>query len=282
VYAVFFAAYAWVYARPMLGYIATASLPLSAFFALKAGDHENWLYAIVLIAAAYYAAGFALRRARRAPQWGNMLLYSGLTLGVANSISAPLQSGLEAAIPVAGAATLFAVEAFARRSAWFALPANLLYLEAYFLILRWLAVDEPQFFSIGTALLGILMHYLLTRAGSKTGAFLTGMFSQLVLLGTTYIQLVSTSRLGFFILIFFQALVVLAYGIVVRSRSLVIAPIVFIVLSVLTVIYGTLRGIATAVLIGCSGIILLLLGILAVVLRERIAKLGARLSDWQS
>jgi archaellum biogenesis protein FlaJ (TadC family) len=82
--------------------------------------------------------------------------------------------------------------------------------------------------------------------------------------------------------IFFQALAVLAYGIVVRSRSLVIAPIAFIVLAVLTVIYSALTGIATVVLIGCSGIGLLLLGILAVTLRERIAKLGERISGWQA
>ena len=46
-----------------------------------------------------------------------------------------------------------------------------------------LAVEEIA------ALLGILMHYLLTRAGSKRAAFLTGMFSQLVLLGTSYYPL---------------------------------------------------------------------------------------------
>jgi hypothetical protein len=281
-YTAFFVVYTWIYARPSLGYLATASLPLAAFFELKTLHQSNWLYVIAAIAVVYYAAGFVLRRDGRATGWDQMLLMSGLGLGVVNSISALLHVGLEAAIPVAVAATVFAAEAFARRNVWLALPANLLYLESYFLILMWLKVDQPQFFSIGAALLGILMHYLLTRAGSKTGALLAGSFSQLVLLGTTQIQLLSTQNLGFFILIFFQGLAVLAYGIVVRSRSLVGAPILFIVLAVLTVIYGALAGITTVVLIGCSGIVLLLLGIAAVLLRERIAQVRERLSEWQA
>jgi len=48
------------------------------------------------------------------------------------------------------------------------------------------------------------------------------------------------------------------------------------------VVLGQLQGIATIILIGCAGILLLMLGILAVLLRERIAKLGERLGDWQA
>lgn len=282
VYAVFFAAYSWFYRKPLLGYAATASLPLSVFFTLRTLSRDNWLYEIVAIAVLFYAAGYVIRRRENLQGWSQMLLLSGLGIGTINSFSAPLRVGLDAAIPVAIAATLFAAEAFAHRNVWLGFPANLLYLEAYFLILIWSKVDEPQFFSVGTAILGMLMHYLLTRAGSKTGAFLTGMFSQLVLLGTTYIQLFSTERLGFFVVIFFQALAVLAYGIVIRSRSLVITPIIFIVLSVFTVIYGALKGISTVILIGCTGVILLLLGILAVVLRERLIKIGGHFGNWQA
>jgi hypothetical protein len=282
VYTAFFALYAWLYRKPVLGYLATGSLPLSVFFELQVLHQDNWLYEIAAISVLYYAAGFILRRREVAMDWGRMFLYSGLGLGVINSISAPLHSGLDAAIPVAIASTLFAIEAFARRNVWLVFPANLLYLESYFLILVWLNVNQPQFFSIGAAVLGMLMHYLLTRAGSKTGAFLTGMFSQLVLLGTTFIQLLSTQSLGFFTMIFFQALAVLAYGIVARSRSLVIAPVIFIVMSVIAVIFSTFRGIATAIMIGVTGIVLLLLGILAVLLRERITKMSERFSDWQA
>ena len=183
---------------------------------------------------------------------------------------------------VAFTATLWAVEAFARRNVWLGFPANALYLLAYFMILIELKVDEPQYFSMGAAILGMIMHYLLTRTGSKTGAFITGMASQLVLLGTTYIQMLNTERLIFFVVLFFQSLAVMTYGLVIRSRSLVFTPIVFSVLGVITVIYSALKGISTVVLIGCTGIILLMLGILAVLMRERITRLGERLSGWQA
>jgi hypothetical protein len=191
-----------------------------------------------------------------------------------------VQGGLSAAIPAAVTATMVAIEAFDRRNVWLGFPANALYLMAYFILLVELNVDEPQFFSIATAVLGMLMHYLLTRAGSHTGAFVTGMVSQLVLLSTTYIQFLSTERLVFFVVIFFQALAVLVYGIVIRSRSLVITPLVFLVLSVLTVLYGFLQGILTVVLIGCTGFILLMLGILAVIMRDRLKQISERFSDW--
>jgi hypothetical protein len=282
VYALVFAFDAWFYRKPVLGYAATASLPLSVFFILQALGKENWLYEIVALATLYYAAGYILRRREGLQGWSRMLLYSGLGLGVINSLSAPLQAGLGAVIPVAIAATLFATEALARRDVRLGFPANLLYFEAYALILTSLKVDEPQFFSMGAAVLGMLMHYLLRRARSGAGAFVTGMFSQLVLLGTTFVQLYSTEKLGFFVVIFLQGLAVLIYGVVIRSRSLVIAPIIFIVLSVFTVVYGVLKGISTVILIGCTGVLLLLLGILAVILRERITRIGERFSDWQA
>ena len=175
---------------------------------------------------------------------------------------------------------MVAVEAFDRRNVWLGFPANALYLTSYFILLLELNVSEPQFFSIAIAVLGILMHYLLVRAGSRTGAFITGMVSQLVLLSTTYIQFFSTERIIFFFAIFFQALVVLAYGVVIRSRSLVITPLVFLVLSVLTVAYGLLQGILTIVLIGCTGLLLLMLGILAVVMRDRFKQISERFRDW--
>src|SRR5258707_6612868 len=135
---------------------------------------------------------------------------------------------------------------------------------------------------MGAALLGLGMHYLLTRAGSKTGAFIMGSASQLVLLGTTYIQMVAQLNLNFFFTLFFQSLAVLAYGIVMRSRSLVIAPISFTVLGVVTVIVYELKNLSLAVIIGTTGIALLLLGILAAVMRERITTLAERFRDWQA
>jgi hypothetical protein len=188
---------------------------------------------------------------------------------------------LEASIPVALAATLFAVEAFALRNVWWALPANILYLISYFIILTQLNVDEPQYYSIGAALLGMLMHYLLTRAGSNTGAFIAGMLSQLVLLGTTYIQMLSTGRLSFFFILFIQSMLVLVYGLIQRSRSLVITPIAFAVIGVVTVVYSALKGLGPVILVGSTGVLLLIAGIVAVLMRERITRLGEQLSDWK-
>jgi hypothetical protein len=236
----------------------------------------------------YYALGFFLRTVKRATGWDTTLLFSGLGVGVIVSAAAPTFSGLDAALPVAFAATLWAVEAFWRKNVWLGFPANGLYLLAYFIILIELNADQPQLFSMGAALLGMIQHYLLTRAESKTGTFIMGMLSQLTLLGTTYIQMVSNGSQGliYFVALFFQAIAVLVYGVIIRSRSLTITPIAFLVISVMSVIYilvyDLLDVITTIVMVGCAGILLLGLGIAAVLMRERITKLGERLSDWKA
>ncbi|MBK7448989.1 MAG: hypothetical protein IPJ47_05995 [Anaerolineales bacterium] len=257
-------------------------MPLFVAFLFRAVNITQWIHPVIIVAVMYYTLGTIFRAKNRATGWDLSLLYSGLGVGVIVSISAPILGGLDASIPVAIAATLWAAEAYMRRNAWLAFPANSLYLLAYFIILFELNVDEPQFFSIGTALLGLMQHYLLTRAKSTTGAFLTGMFSQLVLLGTTYIQMIGRNDLSYFFLLFIQSLVVLVYGIVIRSRSLTFFPIGFVALGVVTVVYSALKDIGTIFVIGCTGILLLMLGITAVLLRERISKLGEKLSDWQS
>jgi len=141
---------------------------------------------------------------------------------------------------------------------------------------------------MGAALLGMIQHYLLTRAGSKTGAFMMGMVSQLTLLGTTYIQMISNGSEGliYFVVLFLQSIAVLVYGVIIRSRSLTFTPIFFSVVGVLSVIYivvyNLLDALTSILMVGCTGILLLGLGILAVLMRERITKLGERLSDWQA
>jgi hypothetical protein len=163
-----------------------------------------------------------------------------------------------------------------------------LYLLAYFIILIELKVDQPQFFSMGAALLGMIQHYLLTRAGSKTGTFIMGMLSQLTLLGTTYIQMVSNGSEGliYFVVLFLQSLAVLVYGVVIRSRSLTFTPILFSVVGVLSVlyivVYDLLDAFTTILMVGCTGVILIGLGIAAVLMRERITKFGEKLSEWKA
>jgi len=62
----------------------------------------------------------------------------------------------------------------------------------------------------------------------------------------------------------------------------VISPVIFAVLAVFTVIFGLMQGIGTILLIGCTGLILIGLGIFAVLMRERIKELGDRFADWQA
>jgi hypothetical protein len=288
VYSLLFLTVSLVYRQPDLFYAFTLTLPLFVTFAFRTFDITKWIHPVIFLAMAYYAAGFFLRLIKRASGWDTTLLFSGLGVGIAVSAAAPAFSGIDAAIPVAFAATLWAVEAFWRKNVWLGFPANGLYLLAYFIILIELKVDQPQFFSMGAALLGMIQHYLLTRAGSKTGTFVMGMLSQLTLLGTTYIQMVSNGSEGliYFVVLFFQAIAVLFYGVVIRSRSLTFTPIFFSVVGVLSVlyivVYDLLDAFTTILMVGCTGILLIGLGIAAVLMRERITKIGERLSEWQA
>jgi len=290
IYTLLFLAVSLVYRQPTLFYAFTLTLPLFVTFLFRTFDIIKWIHPVILLAMAYYALGYFLRltRSERATGWDTTLLFSGLGVGVIVSVAAPTFSGLDAALPVAFAATLWAVEAFWRKNVWLGFPANGLYLLAYFIILIELNADQPQFFSMGAALLGMIQHYLLTRAESKTGTFIMGMLSQLTLLGTTYIQMVSNGSDGliYFVVLFFQAIAVLVYGVIIRSRSLTFTPIFFSVVGVLSVlyivVYDLLDAFTTILMVGCTGVILLALGILAVIMRKRITKLGERLSDWKA
>jgi hypothetical protein len=145
------------------------------------------------------------------------------------------------------------------------------------MVLIGLDVAEPQAYSIGVALLGFVMHYLLVRAGSRGQAFVIGLLSQLVLLGTTYIQMLAAEEFSFFFVLFLQSLAVLAYGVVIRSRSLILVPIAFSILGVVSVAFSVLAGVNTAILIGCTGLLMILLGVLALLYRERLITAGQRL-----
>ena len=270
------------YRQPWLVYALTGTLPLFAAYFFRIYGITQWIHPAAILATGYYVAGYILRRSGQSPRWAAAWLTSGLSLGVLASISAPLLGGLDAALPAAAAATLWAVEAFARRNAWLGFPANALYLLAYFIVLFELKVDEPQFFSMGAALLGLVQHYFLMRAASRTATFITGMVSQLILLGATYIQMFNTQELAYFAVLFFQGLAVLFYGIVIRSRSLVVTPILFVVLGVITVLYTALQGISTILIVGCTGILMIVLGTLAVIQRERLVRISERFSDWNA
>lgn len=278
-YALLFLVYALGYHKPDLSFTFNALLAVTALTLAGFAGLQQWTGVLILLSLALYLLGFVDQPAG----WGQNRRLSGLLLATTTALSAPSEgSGLWASLPVAIAATLWAAEAFRRRNVWLGFPANGLYLMAYYIILLELNVNQPQFFSVGAALLGLLMHYLLTSSGAKTGAFLTGMVSQLILLGTTYIQMVATNSLAYFATLFFQSIVVMLYGLVFRSRSLVFTPIVIVVLGVVTVVFSVLGGLATVIMIGCTGILFIVLGILAVWQRERLSDLRDRLSEWKA
>jgi len=139
-----------------------------------------------------------------------------------------------------------------------------------------LDVRQPQFYSIFAALLGMILYHLLARRGHSLTALLTGLAAQLILLSTTYFQMVGGEDLRFFFMLFFQALALLVYGLVVRSRSFVATPLLALVVGVATVALTVLSGLPTALIIGCTGLLLMLLGILALALRERLAQAADR------
>ena len=268
---------ALVYRQALVGYVVTVFFTISVLFADLHFFPDHWLWSMIGTAILFYALSILLDHLKSVKV---VLLYSGLALASLTAMSAPFEgSGQIASIPVALAATLWAVEALRRRNVWLGFPANALYLMAYFMLLSTLDVD-PHFYSVGAAVLGMLMHYLLVRAGSKVGAFIMGMASQLVLIGTAYIQFVGTENLWYFAVMFFESLAVLAYGIVIRSRSLVITPIVLEVIGVVTIVFGALRELSTVILVGITGIGLILLAIAALLMRERISNLRDLLKDW--
>jgi hypothetical protein len=99
-------------------------------------------------------------------------------------------------------------------------------------------------------------------------AFTTGVIAQFILLGTSFIQM--SVGLQFFFILFFQALILLGYGLVTRSLSFTVVPILFVVVAVVRVVFTVLADYSTVVALGCTGLALILLGITALIMRERL------------
>jgi len=283
-YAFFLAGYAWLDDRPYVGYFAACSMALALSYILVALNAKMWVIPLVGLAVLYDLAGLALRRVKGGMAWSRVVQISGLVLAAVIAIFAPLERGPAAVLGVAVAATLFAAEGLRLRNVWLGFPASLLYFIAYALALLELDLRQPQLYTVGAALLGILMHYLLLRTRNPAAALATGLLAQLILLSTTYIQMVSSENFQFFFMLFFQALALEIYGLLVRSRSFVFLPVVFLVVSVVTVAFTVLSGLPTVLIIGCTGMLLLGLGILALLLRERLAQAAdrwvGRLDHW--
>ncbi len=142
----------------------------------------------------------------------------------------------------------------------------------------------PSITPLPPVVLGVGMHYFLLRSNQKAAALCTGLVAQMIILSTTYYQLISTEKMLFFLLLFVQSLLLLGYGLFVRSRSFVFLPVLFVALTVLTATFSLLRGLSTALIIGLTGLLLLFLGILGLLSRQKLMnateQFGQRLSNW--
>lgn len=286
IYSVIFSLYAYLDTSPRILFGTTTVLALALAYTLIHFDQDLWVPQFVALSSLYYLAGVGTTYINAPEQISSVLLKSGLTLGGLTALSAPAQGGPSSVVGVTIIALIFTLEAFRKRNVFLGFPANALYFLAYVMVLYDLEITEPQAYSIAAALLGITMHYLLLQADHQKPAFITGVLSQLILLSTTYIQMIDSEKFSFFFVLFFQSLVLLFYGIVIRSRSFVIIPIIFSVLGVLGVAFSVLSGLPTALVIGCTGLVLLMLGIIALLLRERLLRMtqsiGERLGGWRA
>ena len=283
--AVFMLGYASSYPLAWIGYTSTASLALGLLFTLIHTEQDTWLAPFLLLSLAYFIPGHLFLFLKKSNPWVKMLRTSGLILALLTAFSSPLQGGPAAIVTLALAAVMFTLEAYRQNNINLAVPADLLYIGAYFMVLSELKVDQPQFYSVGAALLGMIMHYLLVKRESGLGAFIAGMISQLVLLSTTYIQIISTGEGFYFFMLIFQALVVIGYGLVVHSRSLLFTPIGFIVIAVLTVVFNALDPDLIILFLCCGGFLFLILGIIAALMRDKLLstrdKLKEKITRWQ-
>jgi hypothetical protein len=283
-YGLSFAGFAAYNKIPGFVYLANFAFAAAVVYIQQALAFTDAFLGFFLLALAFTAISY-LPALRKSPQnWLPVFRRSGLALGAVIAVSAPAFSGPLIAVVLAAVATLFALEAWQARKVWLAVAADLLYIEAYFFVLFALNINEQQFFTTGAAALGLALHYLLRKMDAPRTTFVAGLLSQFVLLGSSYIQMVQTENLSFFLVLFFQGLAVIVYGTVIRSRSLVLVPIGFIVLGIASIVVKAFSDFLSLIAIGCSGLLLLGLGIWALFLRERIDKAGERVratfADW--
>ena len=239
---------------------------------------------VILSGIGYYLAGWFVERKQSLRAYGEVLLNSGLALGGAACLLATAQATPSVVIFTSVTAALFVLEAIRRRNVWLGFPASVVFFLAYFEALAQLNTTGPQYYSIAAGVLGVGMHYFLLRSNQKAAALCTGLVAQMIILSTTYYQLISTEKMLFFLLLFVQSLLLLGYGLFVRSRSFVFLPVLFVALTVLTVAFSLLRGLSTALIIGLTGLLLLFLGILGLLSRQKLMtateQFGQRLSNW--
>jgi hypothetical protein len=284
-YPALYFAFAWLRSLLSVVFLATAMAAAAAWYLQEFLGISNWYMGLTLLALLLIGAGYHpfFRKKRK---WSMAFRVSSLVLSAVTTLLLFLFHGPVLVVFAAVFATLFALEAWQQDRVELAVLADLIYIQAYFFILWALNVQELQYFTTGAAVLGIGMHYILRRMDEPRVTFLAGMASQLVLLGASFFQMLSMENLNYFFILFFQALAVIAYGTVIRSRSLVLVPVVFVVLGVTSIVIKAFSDFLLLIVIACSGLVLLSLGISALFLRESIGEAGRRfresLMDWSA
>jgi hypothetical protein len=164
VYGVFIILYGVLERRSELGYAVTISPTVALGFALRFYDQQDhWVLPFAALAVIYYLGALVVSYYGHRSNWFQGLYWSGVAIGTVTALSAPMQGGGGAVVGMAVIATLYGAEAFRKQNVWLGLPANMLFLGAYFMALLQLKVIEPQFYSVGTGLLAIVTHYLMVR-----------------------------------------------------------------------------------------------------------------------
>ncbi len=171
VYALFFAVYAVLKARPILSLLATGSLALAVFYSLNYYEADHFLTPMLLLAVVYYLAGLGMAFVRRTRSWSDVFIWSGLGLGSLAAVFAPTNQDPFTILGVTIIAVCYAVEAWRQPEVWLGVPACLVLYLAYLTALLQLDVSQPQYYSIGAAVLGIVMHNLFLRSKNPIRRF---------------------------------------------------------------------------------------------------------------
>jgi hypothetical protein len=154
-YTAYSLAYAVIDRRSWLVYFSASYAVLGVLRWITEQSENDIALVLASLALLFYLAGIWLEsRQGEAVAYGKAWRISGLGYGVLVTLIALTEATPTATIAPALAASAFAIEAFRRKNVWLGYPANALYFCAYIIGLGNLEVNEPQFYSIGAALLG--------------------------------------------------------------------------------------------------------------------------------
>jgi hypothetical protein len=162
--------------REWLGYFATAAESLAVVYALNHFNLDLWLPALTLLSVLYYASGFFFRRRAdetseavlRMRAWGNVLINSGLSLGILLSLTSLVLAKETSGWYIIVIALLFAVEVFARPLMWLELAVEALLSISLYLILDDFNVSYIGHFLFGASLIWLAVTWYFDSSFRKT------------------------------------------------------------------------------------------------------------------